>query len=683
MKKLMSILLVIVLLVSMLPLSVISASAQTVLVPNAEIEISGYEVVLEFTPEKSGVYVLESFSEDDTACVLYDADENFIAENDDYNDRNFKLACNLNAGQTYLYYVSEYSGSYFEATVELYETVGVESLEVVSMPYKNEYELKDTDPIELSGLELKATMSDGEIIYWSYDDSYDWYLGECEIDYDVDVDVDTCIITVVFYAGNAQVSFDLTLIESPIKSIEVISDYKLEYYQNTYGYMEEVSGQFEYYYDIPDDLEIRINYKDGTSKTALIEDEVDGERFYCYDDQWDNPWGLGENIVYIDYCGFKTELYVTILESPIEKITVNSSPNRKYIFGDPNWGDMSDNYYTIYPDDLTGLSFTAEFYDGTKKTFNDKDINMKEQTIAGSHYNLEAFDFGYVYEPGTLPMYMTYMGKTFSYDIEVVENPIASVEVVKDPYVVECESGYAPNFYGMQVKINYKDGTNKLLTLTKDTEKSVRFYFIEHDVVFVVDGIEILIERDVQFGSDAPVGGYFISNMGVKCEYNGIKFGERKEIESAEYKNVSLDVDGMSAVFTYADGTKESFDFEVLYKYGDEDDVEAVVKTHKGLTNCFVSKLYDDNDKFIGYNVFMLGKDTEILSTNDVAIEGDVTGDGEVSIMDATAIQLHLAQIEIIDDSVLEFADTYNDGIVSVMDVTQIQLFLAQIIESI
>ncbi len=59
---------------------------------------------------------------------------------------------------------------------------------------------------------------------------------------------------------------------------------------------------------------------------------------------------------------------------------------------------------------------------------------------------------------------------------------------------------------------------------------------------------------------------------------------------------------------------------------------------------------------------------------------GDTDLDGELSVMDATAIQLHLAQIVSLNELGLSLADTDNDSSVSVMDATQIQLFLAQII---
>ncbi|MBQ8539322.1 MAG: dockerin type I repeat-containing protein, partial [Ruminococcus sp.] len=60
---------------------------------------------------------------------------------------------------------------------------------------------------------------------------------------------------------------------------------------------------------------------------------------------------------------------------------------------------------------------------------------------------------------------------------------------------------------------------------------------------------------------------------------------------------------------------------------------------------------------------------------------GDVDGNGEINIMDVTAIQFHLAEIEKIPAERLVNADTDGKEGITIMDATMIQLFLAHIIE--
>ncbi len=62
---------------------------------------------------------------------------------------------------------------------------------------------------------------------------------------------------------------------------------------------------------------------------------------------------------------------------------------------------------------------------------------------------------------------------------------------------------------------------------------------------------------------------------------------------------------------------------------------------------------------------------------NSGEILGDIDSDETVSIMDATAIQLHLAAFMVLGDDQLAVGDTDKDKAISVMDATQIQLALA------
>ncbi len=64
-------------------------------------------------------------------------------------------------------------------------------------------------------------------------------------------------------------------------------------------------------------------------------------------------------------------------------------------------------------------------------------------------------------------------------------------------------------------------------------------------------------------------------------------------------------------------------------------------------------------------------------------ILGDVDLDKVISVMDATAIQMYLAQFIALDDMQLLCADTDKDGVVSIMDTTEIQMFLAGFIEEL
>lgn len=110
--------------------------------------------------------------------------------------------------------------------------------------------------------------------------------------------------------------------------------------------------------------------------------------------------------------------------------------------------------------------------------------------------------------------------------------------------------------------------------------------------------------------------------------------------------------------------------WEPQFKYADTSDMTVTVNgnpaTIERATSCYL----------ISYTFTIPAETTGYIL-------GDVDGDGAVTIMDATAIQLHIAQLDIIPEDKLACADTDGDGSVTIMDATQIQLFIAQIIPSL
>ena len=72
-----------------------------------------------------------------------------------------------------------------------------------------------------------------------------------------------------------------------------------------------------------------------------------------------------------------------------------------------------------------------------------------------------------------------------------------------------------------------------------------------------------------------------------------------------------------------------------------------------------------------------IGKETEIVYEI-----GDVDLDSKVTVMDATAIQQHIAQIRIFNEKQLSLADTDGDQCVSIMDATIIQQKVAGLLDN-
>ena len=69
---------------------------------------------------------------------------------------------------------------------------------------------------------------------------------------------------------------------------------------------------------------------------------------------------------------------------------------------------------------------------------------------------------------------------------------------------------------------------------------------------------------------------------------------------------------------------------------------------------------------------------TFTIPKSSIILLGDADGDGEVSILDATTIQRHLAELKV-DKYVEEASDADADGEVSILDATEIQRYLAEL----
>ncbi|MBQ6946576.1 MAG: leucine-rich repeat protein, partial [Clostridia bacterium] len=245
-------------------------------------------------------------------------------------------------------------------------------------------------------------------IFWS-EDQYEepWVLG-------------TNNKSTVSYLGHT-VNLPITVKKNDVSSIEVVSG-KVICIENTDGYVDEndEGEYYYYYYDMPSDVVIKINYTDGLSKSVSILDNVDGWSFNWESNQYDNPWVLGDdNHIVVSYLGYETQLPVSIIVNPAERIEINSAPTREYVYGDEEYGYLySDGTYEFYPTDLTGLSFTVYYKDGTSKLFTHAHID-KNENIAGFGYQLHYNE--YDAKIGDFPVEFEYMGLRANYTVVLKE----------------------------------------------------------------------------------------------------------------------------------------------------------------------------------------------------------------------------------------------------------------------
>ncbi len=385
-----------------------------------------------FTPDEDGYYAFYSTGDEEEYywnpyALLHDESFNVLdKDNDSGLDNNFSLACYLTKGNTYYFEATRLKGSVdMVYSVSIKKTDVIVKTEVISKPENMRYyDGFVEEMIDYSGLELEFTYSNGEKINWKYDE-------QTEID-GTTVDVmllkdDDGKYFIYVIAGFSDCSIYLEVVDSvdsEIKSISVYSMPDIVLYENISGYKKYEGSinhwNFIYKYEIPQETMMEIKYTDGTSKIVNYYDTVDGENFTAFDEQLTkdgsyvkNLWSLGENPITIEYYGLQTTVNARVVENPVESFTVHSAPTKKYRF----W--LNDTYYNTsyckyYPSDLSGLSFTVHYKDGTQQTYTDADIDMNKQTIGGYRYDIND---QMAFKPGLNTATIEFMDRELSFEV--------------------------------------------------------------------------------------------------------------------------------------------------------------------------------------------------------------------------------------------------------------------------
>ena len=249
---------------------------------------------------------------------------------------------------------------------------------------------------------------------------------------------------------------------------------------------------------------------------------------------------------------------------------------------------------------------------------------------------------------------------------------VTDIEVNQAPDTVVYFEGYVDemiDFSGLKLKLTYSDGTTVDYNYDESPEivgTSMYFdwdidedgnYFmcIMTDFAYVEMPIEVI---------ENPVKSISVSDeVSVELlEHTGGFFeGENYYYTYDVPKDLIINVeytDGTTATVDFASGIM-GYDF---ISYDNQGDGEYFT--------------LGNNTAYIEY--FGVTCEINVFVTDLPSFLGDVDCDSEISIMDATAIQLHSAKKLELTDAQLKLADTDKDQAVSVMDATQIQRLLAK-----
>lgn len=474
----------------------------------------------------------------------------------------------------------------------------------------------------------------------------------------------------VSYMG-AEVKVPAVVSPSPVKSIELVNASDKKFIENADGYEstdEDENTYFYYFIRGIEDAVIKINYTDGTSKTAHYGDSIDGYVVGCKADQQSKPWKLGsDNYVTIYFMDKETQMPVTVEESPVESITVDSVPTKQYILGDYFYGTK----LYLNPLDYKGLKFTVNFKDGSKKTYTGEEI--KNNMLDGHDLTIEAENPPKI---GQVPVSLSYMAAKAQYNVTVKESDFASIEIIKLPEKPVFSEYYEPDWRGLQMKVTYKNGTSKIGTLKDGNIIHGYSNRLGLYTGFDFDGvIGVLTRRWIEYDKYS----YRITLADVSCDIDGLTRRDDKRVTDVEVENFSESAQNMLLKVTNEDGSKEEIRLtKILFNdYPRSNQIRYVIaETDKGeMTLTIPNHEVLQTDVLLtvfGISVKEKKPDPE---PGDKPIIGDANGDGVVDILDATLIQKYTVDKASLTDAQKYVADVNDDSIVDILDATDIQKY--------
>lgn len=394
MKKLLSLLLVLVMIVSVTAVSLtdsVAATGTRLFLDeefDAQINSTDDRLYYSFCAPYDGIFEFYSSSDFDLFVTVTDQNGDVVATDDNSGGMgDFKATVYMNKGDVYTFEVKAfdvfYDGRFSVFIKESQNTVT--QLEVVHLPYKTEYEYGTiVYDIDYSGLKLKATMLNSSTYEWSYDDG-DKDINGVPLKFDVDYDASPVVVNVS--CGVAKTSFELGVLPSDISSIELVDTQPLYLYENSGGYFDYENDYYHYRYDVPT-FDVLVTFDDGTQELTDTTKEVRGASFEFCDDQFIKHFALGENKAYVKLKDKKAQYSVFVHTSPVVDCVVNKAPTKQYELEDDSYISYNEytDEYTLFDLDLSGIEFTLKFNDGTQKTYTDADIDMQNGTIDCEKY---------------------------------------------------------------------------------------------------------------------------------------------------------------------------------------------------------------------------------------------------------------------------------------------------------
>ena len=213
----------------------------------------------------------------------------------------------------------------------------------------------------------------------------------------------------------------------------------------------------------------------------------------------DSTWSVGKHIITLQCMGYSASFEIEITENNIKKITIDNPPKKQEFVEKCG---LSYEYSEKYDISLKGMVFTIYYSDrpAQQYSYDSLDWQMRQNIFLSTPMPQKDWT------TGSQTCNIEYMGITSenSFSVIIKENPVSSIEIISIPQF-DLFSGYYYDGYGCKVKINYKDGSSKTVTLKE----------MANTGCYQVDGYDIITRCDTLNAGENSVS---FSYMGAQAD---------------------------------------------------------------------------------------------------------------------------------------------------------------------
>ena len=421
---------------------------------------AGEYVIFKFTPEATGWYAFHNGGESAmTIEVLNATYESYVDSK--WIEAGEAAPLYLEAGCTYQFYTFLDVAGEAEVWIDT-DVVIPKTIKIITAPNLTTF-VKGQTMVDLAGLVLEITWSDGAVTTHSIDEEGYWVEQIYYIDiYDVVENEDGTGYVTIGLSGDCVATYEVTLIENPIQSFEIINADKIPgLIEGGYGTLH-VDGTFNYSTIlIARNIRFLVTYTDGSTATVGMTDKIMGYDIGSYAE----IYGPGkDNFVIYNLLGHEVKLELHFVENPVKSIEIVSMPDA-LVYGQDgrvSKDEEGEIYFQIdWANGYQGMVIRINYTDGTSKdiTYADmtypmtgqESLNMPEYggypvdvTYYLPEYGAEfAYWIGgrmYPNKDGVVPMTLHYMGHYVNFDLPIADNN-GSVTIIAQPQDVKVAEG--------------------------------------------------------------------------------------------------------------------------------------------------------------------------------------------------------------------------------------------------